>query len=188
MAYKAGDYFVNIQDDELVRLILAGDQSAFDVLVGRYGGLIRAIVKYHLHNISMWQEDCINDILFAIWQNIDRFDADKNTLKNWIGAVAKYRAINYKRKFYKDLTAGELSDDIADGKEIDAELMRQEIEDEIISLLSALNPMDKEIFIQHYIREVPLQDISASLNKAPAWIYNRISRGKKKLYKLRERK
>ena len=39
-----------------------------------------------------------NDILFSIWQNIDRFDANKNTLKNWIGAVSKYRAINYKRK------------------------------------------------------------------------------------------
>lgn len=81
---------MNITDDELVYLIIKKNQSAFDELIRRYGGLIKSIVKYHLKDIAMWQEECINDILFSIWKNIDRFDARKNTLKNWIGAVSKY--------------------------------------------------------------------------------------------------
>lgn len=182
--YKVGDYFVIIADNELVSLIIKKDESAFDELIRRYGGLIKSIVKYHLRDISMWQDDCINDILFAIWQNMDRFDANKNSLKNWIGAVSKYRSINYKRKFYKELTAGELNEDITDGKEIDADLIKTEIDEEIQSLLSALKPVDREIFIQHYIQGEALKDISVTLKKKPEWIYNRLSRGKKKLRRI----
>ena len=173
-----------ITDDELVSLIIKKSQSAFDELIRRYGGLIKSIVKYHLKDIAMWQEECINDILFSIWQNIDRFDANKNTLKNWIGAVSKYRAINYKRKFYRELITGELDENISDGKELDENILKQEIEEDIMSLLSGLKPVDREIFIEHYINGVSLQDISVRMNKKADWIYNRISRGKKKLRKI----
>lgn len=179
---------MNIPEDELVCLIISKNQQAFEELIRRYGGLIKSIVRYHLKDISMWQDDCINDILFALWQNMDRFDPGKNSLKNWIGAVAKYRSINYKRKFYKELTEGELDEYITDGKDIDEDLMKQELENEIESLLSALTPIDKEIFMQHYIYGYSLKDISAELNKPTAWTYNRISRGKKKLRRIRERK
>ena len=138
--FQVGDYFVYITDDELVSLIIKKSQSAFDELIRIYGGLIKSIVKYHLKDIVMWQEECINDILFSIWRNIDRFDPNKNSLKNWIGAVSKYRAINYKRKFYKELINGELNESIADGKEIDEYIIKQDIENDIMSLLSGLKP------------------------------------------------
>lgn len=177
---------MDITDNELARQVVRRDEQAFTELIKRYGGLIRAIVKYHLREISMWQEDCVNDILFSVWQNIDRFDAEKNTLKNWIGAVAKYRSINYKRKFYRELTAQELNEDITDGKTVDAALMREEIRQEIVSLLSGLNPADREIFINRYIRGQSVEEIAAASEKKPSWIYNRLSRGRKKLRYLYE--
>lgn len=181
---KAGDYFMEATDNELVRRIMLKDENAFAELIRRYGGLIKAIVRYHLKDISMWQDDCINDILFALWQNIDRFDAEKNTLKNWLGAVAKYRAINYKKKFYRDITAGELSEDITDGTEVDMDIIKQEIEAETMSLLSGLKEEDKEIFIKRYFMEQSAEDIAAAKNKNTAWVYNRLSRGRKKLRRI----
>lgn len=175
---------MDITDNELVSLTAARNEDAFSELVRRYGGLIRAIVKYHLKDISMWQEDCINDILFAVWQNIDRFDAEKNSLKNWIGAVAKYRSINYKRKFYRELTAGELTEDITDGKGADADILKKEIEAETISLLSGLSPEDREIFIQRYFMEEKVEAIAEQNNRPTSWIYNRLSRGRKKLRRI----
>lgn len=175
---------MDITDDELVRLIARKDEDAFGELIRRYGGLIKAIAGYHLKDISMWRDDCVNDVLFALWQNIDRFDAEKNTLKNWIGAVAKYRAINYKRKFYRELTAGELTEDITDGKGADADILKREIEEETISLLSGLSPDDREIFIKRYFHELSIDEIAAQKNKKPSWIYNRLSRGRKKLSRI----
>lgn len=171
-------------DEDLARLIASGDEYAFEELIRRYGGLIKSIVHYHLRDISMWQDDCINDILFKIWQNIDRFDAEKNNLKNWIGAVAKYRAIDYKRKYYRDLTAGELNENIADEKEIHQDILREEIDKEITSLLSNLKEKDREIFIRHYIMEQSVKEISTAEGREPSWVYNRLSRGRKKLSHL----
>ena len=178
---KAGDYFMVTDDNRLASLASQGSEKAFEEIIRRYGGLIKAIVRYHLKDISMWQDDCVNDIFIASWQNIDRFDADKNTLKNWIGAVSKYRAINYKRKFYKELTAGELNENIADGKEVDADLLRREIEEDARSLLSGLKEQDREIFIKRYLLDEPIEDIARSAGKKPSWVYGRLSRGRTRL-------
>lgn len=170
-------------DKELARLIREGSEDAFENLVRLYGGLIKSIVHFHLKDISMYQEDCINDILFKIWQNIDRFDADKSTLKNWIGAIAKYRAIDYKRKFYRELSAGELNENIADEKG-SLSLLKCEIEEEINSLLENLSDGDREIFVKRYIMDVPVEEIAASEGRTAAYIYNRLSKGRKKLRRL----
>ena len=95
--------------------------------------------------------------------------------------MAKYRAINYKKKFYRELTAGELTEDITDGKEIDADILRQEIEGEVISLLSGLSDKDRGIFIKRYIMDKSVTEIAADENKDTSWVYNRLSRGRKKL-------
>ncbi len=175
---------MNITDEELVRLIAHKNETAFTELIRRYGGLIKSIVRYHLTDISMWQDDCVNDILFALWQNITRFDAEKNTLKNWIGAVAKYRAINYKKKFYRQLLAGELTEDISDGKEIDADILKEEIESEVMSLLSGLSAEDRNLFIRRYFMDQSVENIAAVENREPSWVYNRLSRGRKKLRRI----
>ena len=172
---------MDLTDKELARLIVRKNENAFTELIKKYGGLIKSIVGFHLKDISMWRDDCVSDVLLSIWQNIDRFDAEKSTLKNWIGAIAKYRAINYKRKYYRELTDVELYGDIADKNEVDADILRQEIEQETISLLSGLNEKDKEIFIRRYLMEQSVDDISEATHKKASWIYNRLSRGRKKL-------
>lgn len=171
-------------DDELVGLIIKKNQTAFAELTERYEKLIRSIIAYHLKSIPMWQEDCVNDVLFALWENMDRYDSDKNSLKNWIGAVSKYRAINYKKKFYRELMSGDIDENMTDGKDIDAELLKKELNNEIMSLLSALNRTDREIFFRRFIMEQPIDTVSESLGKKPGWIYNRISRGRKRLSKI----
>ncbi|HIW57208.1 MAG TPA: sigma-70 family RNA polymerase sigma factor [Firmicutes bacterium] len=175
---------MDINDAELARRIARRDEDAFEELIRRYGGLIKAIVRYHLKAMPALNEDCVNDILFSVWRNINRFDAEKNALKNWLGAVAKYRALNYKRKFYRDLTAGELDENIADEKEIDADILRREIEEETMSLLSGLSEEDRELFIRRYIMDQSIEDISEAADKKPSWVYNRLSRGRRKLRRI----
>ena len=175
---------MDIDDAELARRIVRRDKEAFEELIRRHGGLIKAIVRYHLKDLPALCEDCVNDILFSVWRNINRFDAEKNSLKNWLGAVAKYRALNYKRKFYRDLTAGELDENIADEKEIDADILRREIEEETMSLLSGLCEEDRELFIRRYIMDQSIEVISEAADKKPSWVYNRLSRGRRKLRRI----
>ena len=176
---SAGDYFMYVGDEELANAVKGGSERAFEELVRLYGGLIRAIVKYHLKSVPMWAEDCENDVLLSVWRNIDRFDPEKNTLKNWLGAVAKYRAINYKRKYIRELSGKELTEDITDESTAEVEILKRETRSEILSLLEGLNDTDREIFIRRYIMEQPVEEIAAASQQKPSWIYNRLSRGRK---------
>ena len=49
------------------------------------------------------QDECINDVLLAIWNNINSFDEERSTFKNWIMGIARFKSIDYKRKYLKHL-------------------------------------------------------------------------------------
>lgn len=53
-----------------------------ELLINEYAPLIKAIVKKHLYNFPQYHEECINDVYLKIWNNITRFDKEKNILKN----------------------------------------------------------------------------------------------------------
>ena len=165
------------QDDKIVAGIIKKDQKAVELLVDEYGGLIWSIVKFHLSVFEVYQEECRNDILLAIWQNIDRYDANKNSLKNWIGAISKYKCIDYKRKYYKELRLEALDETIPDTKNTFEQTMQNEID----SLLSGLSPGDRELFYRHYILGEKVETIAKDFHKSSGYFYNRLSRGRKKL-------
>ncbi len=168
-------------DAQLARAVKNGSERAFEELIRLYGGLIRAIVRYHLKCMPQYAGECENDVLLSVWQNIDRFDPSKNSLKNWLGAVAKYRAVNYKRKYIRELSDAELTDEISGGQSADAELLANEVREEILSLLDDLSTADRDIFIRRFILEQPVEKIAAANGKKPSWVYNRLSRGRKVL-------
>lgn len=169
-----------MNDRQLVCGILHKDEQALDCLVDRYGGLIKSIVSFHLCDI--YRDECINDILLSIWNNISKYDSAKNSLKNWIGAVCKYKCIDYKRKYYKEQFS-QLDENIPSSFSIESNLLKQEIENDIDSLLSALSPEDQVIFRKRYIDNETTEEISHSMNISSSVLYNRLSRGRQKLKK-----
>ena len=169
-----------MDDRELVEGILRKEEKAMECLVDQYGGLIKSITSYHLD--AFLREDCMNEVLFIIWNEIWQYDPRKNTLKNWIGAVCKYKCIDYKRKYYKEYFE-ELDETIPDEKTPEKEMLRREMEQETEELLSCLCASDREIFRRRYIEEETIKEISAGMKLSPSILYNRLSKGKKKLKK-----
>lgn len=161
----------------MVEKIARRDEDAFGELLRLYAPLIKSIVRYHLKMLPMWQEDCINDVYFSLWQNITRFNPEKNSLKNWIGAVAKYRAIDYKRKYVVTETFEEAGFE-------DKAFLRRETEEETRELLSNLSEEDREIFVRRYIMDEDVGRISRALGKKSSAVYNRLSRGRRKLREI----
>ncbi|MGM9552459.1 MAG: sigma-70 family RNA polymerase sigma factor [Clostridia bacterium] len=166
-----------MNDEEMIREIIKRNEKAFEEFLMRYGGLIKSIVRYHLKSLPMWQEDCINDVCFALWQNLKSFNPDKNSLKNYVAAVAKYRTIDYKRKYIRSLSEEELPYHLAD----ESEAVKCEIQQDTKELLAALSPSDREIFIRRYINGEDVEYIALSTKRKPSQIYNRLSRGRRKL-------
>lgn len=164
------------RDQIIVSGVRERNEKAFGMLVDDYGALIRSIVRRHLKN-TMYEDECVNDILLSLWQNMDSYDSGKNSLKNWIGAVCKYKCIDYLRRHYRDSRMCPLTEDIPAEEPEDLAGLADE-------LLSGLKPDDRRLFRQHYIEGISVAEIAREQGKSPGLLYNRLSLGRKRLKNL----
>ncbi|WP_257154591.1 sigma-70 family RNA polymerase sigma factor [Priestia megaterium] len=144
--------------------------------IDQYGGLITAIVRKHLGTLKSYEEECVNDVLLAVWHHIDRFDSEKNTFKNWVAAIAKYKAIDYQRKYIKTQHESLSEAGVGETSEVH-NIQTNDVEE----LLGHLSEGDRELFKAYYLQEVELKQIAEKQQTTISNLYNRLSRGRKKL-------
>lgn len=149
-----------------------------EMLIDNYRGIITSVVRKHLGVLINYEEECVSDVFLSIWDNIKSFDRNKNNFKNWICAISKYKAIDYKRKYLSKIETLDISEEIY---YIDKELLKSEMEEEINEILNHLNEKDKELFINHYIQGKNLEEIAIKTNTKVSNLYNRLSRGRKRI-------
>lgn len=172
-------------EDNFVLHLRKRNEKALEFVIDNYGWIIKSIVKKHLYNLESHQEECINDILLGIWNNINSFNEKKSSFKNWLAGIAKYKTIDYRRKYLKDLK-NENIDYLKSVAENDVfeEVMIKNINNDLDELLDCLNSADKKLFLKLYVEEQDIRCISEETGLKRAVIYNRISRGRKKLKKM----
>ncbi|MGM2842355.1 sigma factor-like helix-turn-helix DNA-binding protein, partial [Bacillus cereus group sp. Bce002] len=91
--------------------------------------------------------------------------------------ITKLKALEYKKKVCKENKIDknvEIDTGIHDRYEI-------EKEEEIMEIVQDLNKKERYIFIKRYIDGYSIDDIAKELKVTVDYIYNRISRGKKKI-------
>lgn len=174
---------VEEREQELIRRILKRDQQALRDLIDLHGGLLKAIVYRHLPGSRQDREECLDDVLLAVWNHIESFDIERNSFKQWIAAVAKYRAIDYQRRWIKEQerrTGEELDVERINDKDAVKAAAISDAED----LLSKLPEDERKLFERYYIEGVPAKEIAKNLDVRESWIHNKLSRGRKKLKQL----
>ena len=84
-------------DLDLARRIRNGDSAAVGELYDRYAGLAFAVGLRVLRDREA-AEDVVHDAFVTVWQKISRFDADRGTLRSWLLAIVRNRAIDRLRR------------------------------------------------------------------------------------------
>lgn len=175
---------MRVNEDNFISLLRSKKEKALNYVIDNYGGLIKYIVKKELYNLESVQGECVNDILLAIWNNSDQYDEDRSTFKNWIIGICKFKSIDFKRKYLKDIGNENIENiNISTPDNTYIEIVNDEIDEEVEDLLKCLKQEDREIFIKVYIEEKKIEDISIETGLKKSVIYNRISKGKKKIRK-----
>jgi len=172
-----------INDDNLVVEMKKRNTLALEYLIHRYGGLIKSVVKKTLFKEEYMSEveECISDVVLSIWNNIDSFNHSKS-LANWIGAIAKYKAIDYGRRLSEKPNCYDVYElEIESLNNIEKEILQEENFKEILTIVTMLKPEDREIFIRKYVDGESSKEIGKSFGVKEWVINNRLSRGKKKI-------
>jgi len=112
------------------------------------------------------------------------YDPKRSSFKNWIGGIAKYKSIDYTRKYLKDLENENIEDVIIPTEDNSIkEILKSEIREETEKMLSSLSKEDREIFQKLYFEDKDMNEISKDTGLSKSILYNRLSRGKKKMRK-----
>jgi len=169
---------LGVTEENVVKQIQMKNEDCIPYILKTYGGLINAIVRKYLRGNQQDIEECLADVLVSIWFNIDSFDSTKNELKQWIAAIAKYRAIDCVRKTEK--TKLNMSRFVFNER-VSRQTVLKQGEFDMSSLLNELNDTEKTIFKKYYIEGVPSREIASEFQSKESWVHNKLSRGRKKL-------
>ena len=167
-----------MQDEIIIKYIKKKKERGMELLIDKYRGSRTAVVRRHLGVLTNYEYECVDDVLMSIWDNIKSFDCSKNTFKNWICAISKYKAIDYKKKYLTKMEHVDISEEIY---YIDQGLLKSEMEEEINDILRYLNESDRLLFKEYYLKGETLEEIAIKNNTKVSNLYNRLSRGRKKI-------
>ncbi|MDU6986024.1 MAG: DUF4179 domain-containing protein [Terrisporobacter othiniensis] len=85
-----------MQDELMIKYIKKKKENGMELLIDNYRGIITAVVRRHLGVLINYEEECVDDILLSIWDNITKFD-DNDEIKSRMKSKIKCRKLNYKK-------------------------------------------------------------------------------------------
>lgn len=181
--------FKKVNSENFLTRLRQRDEKALEYVVEKYGGLLMSIIAKHLFCLPTMQEECMNDVLLSIWEHIEQYDETRSTFTNWIAGIARYKSIDYLRK-YKKISEEQMWEESDAGKDDESliRLIDNEISEETKKMLSCLGKEDQEIFLKLFYEEKDMEEVSREMGLKKETIYQRVSRGKKRMIIWRESK
>lgn len=170
-----------ITEENFIYELQRKNEDALEFVVKNYGGLLKAVIHRILYDYPQDAEECLYDAILKIWEHSDSYSG-RGTFGSWAAAIAKYAALN-RLKVLKRLAPMADIDElpIADH----AGLTGNDLFDGIFTeLISCLNEDDKALFIRIFWQGERVDEAAKRLGKPKSVLYNRISRGKRKIIKL----
>lgn len=173
---------MKIGEHNFIQQLKLHNEKALLYVIDEYGGLLMSIIRKQLFGVPHRQEECFNDVLLKIWQNISDFDENKNTFKNWAAAVTRYRAIDYLRKYQREVATVDIDEAVIVKEDrILARMIERELSEEVEMMLDSLKPVDRELFMKLYVEEQSVEQVSRETGMKQEAIYNHLSRSRQKL-------
>lgn len=173
-----------MDDKEIINGIVHKESVYLNELIMKYGSMIYNVTSSYLYGGHEKGdiEECINDTFLCIWNNIDCFSIEKGNFKSWLIGVAKHKALDYKRKLSKALNNVDIDDvPISSKEDLENDLIQKETNKETIAILNSLDETDKNIFELKYFKDESVEEISRKTGLTKMSVYNRLSRGRRKL-------
>ncbi len=174
---------MHVDEHNYISCLKAGKDEAMDYVVDRYGGLLMTVIRRRLYLIPDAADDCLNEVLIKIWLHASDYDEARGSFASWITAIAKYQALNVLRAYQRCLKEKAFDETVINAaqKEDFSRKIDDELSEQLSAILSCLSPTDQELFLRVYVEEEPISEISEASGMTRDTIYQRLSRGKKKI-------
>ncbi len=176
-------------DEQIARLIQAGDAELFGELIERYEAKLKRYARKFLSTAEDI-EDLVQDVFVKAYTNIQSFD-DSLKFSPWIYRIAHNVFVNeLKRKSRRSMGVFDVDTilpNIPAQESTDADALEAELKEEMGSLVGKLSVKYREVIVLYYFEELSYQEISAVLKIPITTVGVRMNRGRQKLRSLYEK-
>ncbi len=172
-----------LSDAELVELVLAGTQEAFEVLVERYKDAVQNLAYRMLSNVTE-AEDVTQEVFVRAYTQLSTYKP-AHKFSTWLLSIASHLAIDQlrRRRFLalplEDVPFLEWITDLGVGPEQSA--LEGEQHDEIQAYLQKLPSKYRAVILLRYWYDFSYEEIAMALNLTPALVKARLHRARELL-------
>jgi RNA polymerase sigma-70 factor, ECF subfamily len=172
---------VDAEEKNLVNDLHSQYPSALEQMMDRYGNSVYGLVSRVLAGAGRAEdiEECISDVFLAAWRRIEQYDTEKGSLKTWVLLLAKYLALDARRKLLRRPGMEELQERASIGSSLEETVISKEVSMEMTALVNALPEPDRTIFYRRYFYYESVEQISISLGTTSKAVENRLYRLRK---------
>ena len=161
------------------------DERIIDKVIVKYSKLLWPIVSAVLKNAGTEQdvEECIADVFIDLWENPDKYDAERGTLKSWLCMVARCKAIDRYRTLSRHSTVPLEGAMMVERMGMQDALLQEETKRELAAAVNALTDVERDILIRRYYYDQKPREIAKALDLPIKQVENHLYRSKQKLRK-----
>ncbi|PWJ11088.1 sigma-70 family RNA polymerase sigma factor [Ruminococcus flavefaciens] len=178
-------------DMELRMLMAESVQKCHRVVFEKYCNYVYAIVINILRNCGSREdiEDCVSDVFFKLYKQLDANTDFSGDLKGFIAAVSRNTAIDaFRRLSNKNNRSVYIDDDTTEelrsDERIEENAEKAERSRLLLGKIKELGEPDTTIIIQQYFYNRTAKEIAKSISMTAAAVQKRSSRARQKLKAL----
>ena len=175
-------------DASLVARIAVGDERALQMIYERYSPLVYGLSR-RVTASTAHAEEITQEVFVYLWQNPDRFDAERGSLRAFLGAVAHRRSVdevrrNTRRTAREDRVGSDASN--LDVIEISDTVERSQTAERVRAAVSSLPEQQREAVLLAYFGGCTFRQVAEQLGIPEGTAKSRLRLGLSKLAVLLE--
>lgn len=170
-------------DNQLIKEILKGNESAMELLVKRYYKMVHSFISRYVGDFNI-AYDLTQEVFIKIIKNLNRYDYQDNGFNKWALKIASNHCKDYfKSKAYKQRQVSEDINniEISSSENVIDILEKNEKRSQVIKALNNLPDLQREAIILKYYNDLKIKDISRITGANESTIKSRIFNGIKSL-------
>lgn len=175
-------------DVSLVARIAVGDDRALQTVYERYSPLVYGLAR-RVTASTAHAEEITQEVFVYLWQNPDRFDAERGSLRAFLGALAHRRSVdevrrNSRRTAREDKVGHDASN--LDLLEIGEDIERSQTAERVRAAVSSLPEQQREAVLMAYFGGCTFRQVAERLSIPEGTAKSRLRLGLSKLAGLLE--